>query len=662
MTTNAKNNSEFLKNMVFKEVEHQPQRADYQSNQPGNSMPFSDARGNYQRNIGFDTGRFKDSKVYIVGGGIGGLAAAYYFIRDAHIPGENITFLEELAVQGGSLDGAGNAKDGYIMRGGREMITTYENFWDMFQDIPALELPEPYSVLDEYRLINDNDPNYSKARLIHNKGLIKDFHKFNLNKADQLAIVRLLLKNQDELDNLTIEDYFSQSFLDSNFWTLWRSMFAFENWHSLLECKLYMHRFLEALDGIKDMSTLLFAKYNQYDSFVVPAQKFLINKGVKLQSDTLVTAVDFEQQGDKKVVKGLTTTQHGQQVHIPVRDNDFVIITTGSMTEDTRYGTSDTAPDIRLTDDTMGKTKGWVLWNDLAKQSAVFGRPEKFNRHVPKSAWMSATLTCKDSALLRKISEKYCVNPPLSGKTVTGGIVTITDSNWLMSFTINRQPQFPDQPKDVVVIWVYGLLMDKKGNYVPKTMPECTGHEIVTELLYHLDLLEQKDDILANTIANTAYMPYITSMFMPRAKGDRPQIVPEGCTNLGLIGQFVETNNDVVFTVETSVRSARVAVYTLTDSNKQVPDIAPTQYDIRNMLRSASALNDDQGFIGEGILRRVLANTYYEHILPPVAKKSHKDSSLMQTLAEQFEVVKAFWHKEGHKDEQKDEQKAQDKK
>lgn len=658
MTTNAKNNSEFLKNMAFKKVDHQPQRADYQSNQPGNSMPFSDARGNYQRNIGFDTGRFKDSKVYIVGGGIGGLAAAYYFIRDAHIPGENITFLEELAVQGGSLDGAGNAKDGYIMRGGREMITTYENFWDMFQDIPALELPEPYSVLDEYRLINDNDPNYSKARLIHNKGDIKDFHKFNLSKADQLAIVRLLLKNQDELDNLTIEDYFSQSFLDSNFWTLWRSMFAFENWHSLLECKLYMHRFLEALDGIKDMSTLLFSKYNQYDSFVVPAQKFLINKGVKLQSDTLVTAVDFEQQGDKKIVKGLTTTQQGQQVHIPVRDNDFVIITTGSMTEDTRYGTSDTAPDIRLTDDEMGKTKGWVLWNDLAKQSAVFGRPEKFNRRVPKSAWMSATLTCKDSALLRKISEKYCVNPPLSGKTVTGGIVTITDSNWLMSFTINRQPQFLDQPKDVVVIWVYGLLMDKKGNYVPKTMPECTGHEIVMELLYHLDLLEQKDDILANTIANTAYMPYITSMFMPRAKGDRPQIVPEGCTNLGLIGQFVETNNDVVFTVETSVRSARVAVYTLTDCNKQVPDIVPTQYDIRNMLRSASTLNDDQGFIGEGLLRRVLANTYYEHILPPLAKKAHKDSSLMQTLAEQFEVVKAFWHKEG----QKDEQKAQDKK
>ena len=73
-------------------------------------------------------------------------------------------------------------KDGYIIRGGREMDMTYENLWDMFRDIPALELPAPYSVLDEYRLVNDNDPNYSKARLIHNQGQIKDFSKFGLEK------------------------------------------------------------------------------------------------------------------------------------------------------------------------------------------------------------------------------------------------------------------------------------------------------------------------------------------------------------------------------------------------------------------------------------------------------------------------------------------------
>lgn len=99
-------------------------------------------------------------------------------------------------MEGGSLDGAGNAKEGYIIRGGREMDMTYENLWDLFQDIPALELPAPYSVLDEYRLVNDNDPNYSKSRLIHKQGQVQDFSKFGIEKKDQLAIIKLLLKKK----------------------------------------------------------------------------------------------------------------------------------------------------------------------------------------------------------------------------------------------------------------------------------------------------------------------------------------------------------------------------------------------------------------------------------------------------------------------------------
>jgi len=170
-------------------VDHQPDSSkERQRNTPEKSMPFSDQIGNYQRNKGIPTRSYKDSKVYIVGSGIAGMATAYYFIRDGHVPAENITFIEQLHIDGGSLDGAGNAKDGYIIRGGREMDMTYENLWDIFQDIPALEMPAPYSVLDEYRLINDNDSNYSKARLIHQQGLIKDFSKFGLAKKDQLAI------------------------------------------------------------------------------------------------------------------------------------------------------------------------------------------------------------------------------------------------------------------------------------------------------------------------------------------------------------------------------------------------------------------------------------------------------------------------------------------
>src|SRR5690606_19841799 len=152
------------------------------------------------------------------------------------------------------LDGAGNAQDGYIVRGGREMNWNYDNFWDVFQDVPALELPEGYSVLDEYRLVNDNDPNYSKARLMHRQGQIRDFSTLGLTRSQQWELTRLLMKRKEDLDDLTIEDYFSAGFLESNFWFFWRSMFAFENWHSLLEMKLYMHRFLDALDGLNDMS------------------------------------------------------------------------------------------------------------------------------------------------------------------------------------------------------------------------------------------------------------------------------------------------------------------------------------------------------------------------------------------------------------------------
>ena len=258
------NASSFLGN-----VTHDPDASkEVVKNSKDSTMPFADLTGNYQRSKGVPPKSFQDSKVYIVGSGIAGLSAAYYFIRDGHIPGENIVFLDKLSIEGGSLDGVGNAQDGYLVRGGREMEMTYENLWDILQDIPAIEMPPPYSVLDEFRLLNDNDPNYSKARLIHNNGEVQDFSKFGLDKLDQLTIVKLLLKKKEDLDDVTVEDYFSGSFLKSNFWTFFRTMFAFENWHSVLECKLYLHRFLHLTDGFKDLSCLVFPKYNQYDSFV----------------------------------------------------------------------------------------------------------------------------------------------------------------------------------------------------------------------------------------------------------------------------------------------------------------------------------------------------------------------------------------------------------
>lgn len=82
---------------------------------------------------------------------------------------------------------------------------------------------------------------------MHNQGQIRNFSAFGLTKPQQWELIRLLLKRKEDLDDLTIQDYFSDGFLQSNFWFLWRSMFAFENWQSLLEMKLYIHRFLDSI-------------------------------------------------------------------------------------------------------------------------------------------------------------------------------------------------------------------------------------------------------------------------------------------------------------------------------------------------------------------------------------------------------------------------------
>ena len=620
----------------YNHVDHQPDaNKDIIRNGPDRPLPYANQNGNYQRNKPIVLKSYENSKVYIIGSGIAGLAAAYYFLRDARVPGNNITFIEQLSIDGGSMDGSGNATEGYLIRGGREMDMTYENLWDLFQDIPAVELPEPYSVLDEYRLLNDNDSNYSKSRLISNKGIVEDFSKFGLSKKDQLELVKLLLKKKEDLDDLTIDNYFSKSFLASNFWTFWRTMFAFEEWHSLLEFKLYMHRFLHDIDGLNDLSALVFPKYNQYDTFISPLRKYLTSKGVKLQLNTLVNDLDIEISDEGKVVKGIVTQQGGKDEVIPVTDNDYVIVTTGSMTEDTAYGDNNKAPIQNIDNSTSGQSAGWKLWKNLATKSNIFGKPEKFCSNIEKSSWESATLTCKPSAFVDKLKQ-YAVNDPYSGKTVTGGIVTITDSNWLMSFTCNRQPHYPTQPDDVLVVWVYSLFMDKTGNYVKKTMPECTGNEILAELCYHLGIEDKLDNVIENTIVRTSFMPYITSMFMPRAKGDRPEIVPKGCKNLGLVGQFVETNNDCVFTMESSVRTARIAVYSLLNLNKQVPDVYPSQYDIRHLLKAAKTLNDNKPFVGEGLLRKLLKGTYYEHILPGSHTPEQEDEKKESFLKESF--------------------------
>ena len=532
-------------------------------------------------------------RAYIVGGGLAGLSAAVFLVRDAQMPGENIHILEELPVAGGSLDGALKPGLGYVVRGGREMEDHFECMWDMYSSIPSLEIPGA-SYLDEYYWLDKDDPNSSNCRLIYNRGnQVPSDGQYQLGKLSN-ELVKLVLTPEDDLEGKTIEDWFSADFFETNFWTYWATMFAFEKWHSLIEMRRYMMRFIHHIDGLPDFTALKFNKYNQYKSMTKPLLAYLKDHKVQFDYDCQVDNIVVDTAEGQKHAKELQLTKAGKSEAISLTDDDIVFVTNGSITESSTYGSHETpAPPTHE----LGGS--WRLWQNLAKQSPDFGNPDVFCQNLPERSWfVSATATIRNPQIEPYI-ERLTKRDLHAHKVNTGGIITVTDSNWMLSWTIHRQPHFKGQKENEIVVWIYGLYSDTKGNYINKKITECSGKEITEEWLYHLGVPESliasyaKEESIQTV---PVYMPFITSYFMLRKKGDRPAVVPEGSANLAFIGNFAESpSRDTVFTTEYSVRTAMEAVYSLLNVDRGVPEVFNSIYDIRELMRAMYYMNDKRG-------------------------------------------------------------------
>ena len=527
---------------------------------------------------------------YIIGTGLAALSAACYLVRDGQMPGENIHILEKDPVPGGACDGLDIPGLGYVMRGGREMDNHFEVMWDLFRSIPSIET-EGVSVLDEYYWLNKEDPNYSLCRATKNLGKDAGLKgKFGLSDKASMEIMKLFFTPDEDLYDKPITDFFDDEVLNSNFWLYWRTMFAFENWHSALEMKRYIQRYIHHVGGLPDFRALRFTKYNQYESMILPMVKYLESFGVQFHYNTKVTDIQFDIQPNRKVAKRIELLADGKTEQLDLTENDLLFITNGGCVENSSLG-SQNEPAAFNTELKSGG--GWDLWRKIAAQDPSFGNPDKFCYDPEQSNWMSATVTTLDDKIPPYV-QKICQRDPFSGKVVTGGIVTVKDSNWLLSWTFNRQPQFRNQPKGQLVGWIYGLFSDRPGNYVKKAMRDCTGKEICMEWLYHMGVPEDQIETLAENSANTVpcMMPYITAFFMPRTAGDRPDIVPKGAVNFAFIGQFAETVRDTIFTTEYSMRTGMEAVYTLLDIDRGVPEVWGSVYDLRDLLNATVQLRD----------------------------------------------------------------------
>lgn len=503
-----------------------------------------------------------NSKAYLIGGGIGSLAAAAFMIRDGNVPAADISILEANPTLGGSLDAAGDAIHGYSMRGGR-MLTTdnYECTWALFKSIPSLTRPGK-SVFDETEEFNHDHVSNSMARLVDCRRAKLQVTSMGFSMSDRLELLKLSQTAEEALSATRITDWLSPAFFETPFWFMWSTTFAFQPWHSAIEFKRYLLRFLLEFSRIDTLSGVKRTIFNQYDSLVLPLQRWLTLQGVRFVQNCKVTSLDSATLVGSFALTGIHCWQDGQQQSIAVNEGDLVFLQNGSMTDASSLGSMSSVPAK------LGKQdcSSWALWEALAEGRPQFGRPEIFNSSIAQSDWASFTVTLPNTAFFDQMEF-------FSGNTAgTGGLVTFKDSNWLLSIVLAAQPHFANQPAGVQVFWGYALFPDRIGDFVPKPMSDCNGAEILTELRGHL-----RFDIESTAGANCipCRMPYITSMFMPRSPGDRPLPVPAGSKNLGLISQFVEIPEDVVFTVEYSIRAAQMAVYKLLHIDKPIPAVTP---------------------------------------------------------------------------------------
>lgn len=469
----------------------------------------------------------ENRKAHIVGGGIAGLAAAAFLTDDAGMPGENITIYEKRRDMGGCC-GVIGTEGAYVCPGEREVEPYMECLWYLCSKIPSLDTPGR-SVLDETVDANRESAIHSECRLIRNQGHIwEGVHDYRMDPAATDKLQKFLTEPEENLENLTIEDYFGKNspFFDSAMWWCFHPMLAFKPYHSALEAKRYLARFGLA-NRIDYLEGILHTKRNEYDSIIKPLMVWLEGKGVKFQYGCAV--YDLEMDEACNTVHGILAKQNRTETRIPVAAEDYVFVTSGSLMTNARFGDNKHIAQTNRDTEDLGL---FNIWRNLAKRNAKFGHPEKFLGQIDKTKWMSYFVTVKDYLEFFQRLERMTGSKP-----GTGGIIAVQDSGWEISLMLYDRNYFPKQRENNEdVLWGDGLFGERVGNYIKKPMADCTGDEILTEILYHFNMLDIKDEVLAHAHISTCMMPYITSQFMPRTGTDRPRVVPEGCTNLAFMG------------------------------------------------------------------------------------------------------------------------------
>jgi oleate hydratase len=506
-------------------------------------------------------------RAHIVGGGFGALAAAALLIRNAGVSGENITVYEADEQLGGGFFLGGSAESGYNLPGSvfdKEFRCTFE----LLKSIPSASNPS-VSVTEEFFAFNTNEPYHDRAHIFDRNGTVVHGPRFGLNLFDGLSLARVLLTPEAMLDGRRIVEFFSRRFFSTEFWLLWSTIMGSLPEHSAIEFRRYMNRFLYLFGHLSDMTGVMRTPINQHQAFIEPLVAWLRPRGVNFLTGTFVQDVALAPSPGRMTVDRLDYERGGSVTSVAIAPADLVLVTTGSQAADLSVGSMAEAPRPRPTG------RSWALWTRLAEGRPKFGKPDAFfgKARMPLSRWVTFTVTDKGTQFVQQICALTGSEP---GR---GGLVTLKDSAWVVSLSVFHQPEIIGQPPGTSVWWGYGLYPERNGDFVRKRMDQCTGAEILEETLRHLRFDRYLAAIMASSICVPCNLPYVNNIWLPRMRSDRPPPIPEGATNLGLIGQYVEVPREIAFTIECSVRSAWEVIHVLLKRGPAPPRVYQGQYD-----------------------------------------------------------------------------------
>lgn len=511
-----------------------------------------------------DKGISRDSsasqrEAHFIGGGIAGLAGASVLVRETDVPGERLHIYDQREALGGVMGTVGTPEDGYVIRGWRMFDPeTYECTWDLLDTVPSFENPD-ISVKTEIERFHDTHELQTIGRLLDNGNSIDGSH-FELDDQLRQSLIGLLVTPETQLRGKRIHDWFEEPFFETNFWIHWSTTFGFSPSLGLVEFRRSLYRFFHKVPRLHTLTDMYQTPYNQFDSLILPIKRLLDKHNVTFHYGCEVTDLDIVSGPNGKTVERIHYDNGTSAKQVSIDPTDLVFVTNGSMGIGVSTGSMTESPGG------TGDTGSWDLWERIADRELEVGNPSEYIDEIEKTKWGTFTVTLHDSDLLGEVIE-------VGEEVPRRGLTTVVDSNWLLSIALPVQPYFSNQPDDVAVFWGYGLHPDREGNYVDKAMSDCTGQELLKELCYHLDCMDTLPELKEESICIPSEVPHITSHSLASTLENRPDVVPEEAQNIAFIGQYVEIPDDVVFTVEYSIRSAMIAVYDLLDCDRDVPPL-----------------------------------------------------------------------------------------